>query len=133
MSEVIQGIELKELALHFFKVRDMTAEEAYEHALSFLTINKDNQGRDILNVSIKYNVGLIDKNWIWTILFDGVEHNFRVFGVRTYDEEVTAVYNQMDKLVKDRYSHMSNTVVNYTLEKDDSILVSSDNAYNLAC
>lgn len=36
-----QSEKLKELALHFFKEKGMTARESYNHAFSFLNIKKE--------------------------------------------------------------------------------------------
>ena len=51
-----QSDELRELALFFFKMGGITAEESYEHALSFMNISKNSKGKDIVEVTVKYYV-----------------------------------------------------------------------------
>lgn len=49
-----QSDELRELALFFFKKGGITAEESYEHALSFMNISKNSKGKDIVEVTVRY-------------------------------------------------------------------------------
>lgn len=54
--DTVQSEELRELALFFFKMGGITAEESYEHALSFMNISKNSKGKDIVEVTVRYYV-----------------------------------------------------------------------------
>lgn len=53
-SDTVQSEKLQELALFFFKKGGVTAEESYEHALSFMNISKNSKGKDIVEVTVRY-------------------------------------------------------------------------------
>ena len=55
-SELDRSVELKDLALFFFKQGDCTAKEAYDHAHSFLSISRNRYGQDIVDVIVKYDL-----------------------------------------------------------------------------
>lgn len=55
-SDTVQSEKLQELALFFFKRGGVTAEESYEHALSFMNISKNSKGKDIVEVTVRYYV-----------------------------------------------------------------------------
>lgn len=56
VGELDRSIELKDLALFFFKQGGCTAKEAYDHAHSFLSISRNKYGQDILDVVVKYDL-----------------------------------------------------------------------------
>lgn len=53
-DEEMKNIELRDLALFFFKQGGCTAKEAYDHAHSFLSISKNKYGEDIVDVFVNY-------------------------------------------------------------------------------
>lgn len=55
-GELERSTELKDLALFFFKQGGCTANEAYDHAHSFLSISKNKYGQDIIDVVVKYDL-----------------------------------------------------------------------------
>lgn len=131
--KVEQCEELKELALHLFKTGEYKAEDAYDKALSFLSVNKDSLGRDILEKVVKYNSGVIGGKLCWTLLFEGTTHNLTIVGVS--DDDLLYQNRAIRKYVEDKVvgSYNTNkTIVNAKIELDKSISVLSDNIYHIA-
>lgn len=118
-----QDLELKELALHFFKMGGLSAEEAYEHALSFLNIKKYKDGKDIVELTVKYNTKNIEGYMCWTFMFEGASYNIRMIGTSDIESnEVDAVVEYIEDVILSDYINES-TSVDWHIEQDLSILV----------
>lgn len=75
----IQDIELKELALHFFKQGSLTPEESYEKAYSFLKIKKNCEGRDLLDtIEVGCRKLKTGDDVFYTLQINGVLHSVRL-------------------------------------------------------
>lgn len=75
----VQDIELKELALHFFKQGSFTPEEAYEKAYSFLKIKKNCDGKDLMDtVEVGYRKIKIEDDVYYTLQINGGLHSVRL-------------------------------------------------------
>lgn len=75
----VQDMELKELALHFFKQGSFTSEEAYEKAYSFLKIKKNCDGKDLMDtVEVGYRKLKIGDDAYYTLQINGVLHSVRL-------------------------------------------------------
>lgn len=75
----VQDIELKELALHFFKQGSLTPEEAYEKAYSFLKIKKNCEGRDLMDtIEVDCRKLKIRDDVFYTLQINGVLHSVRL-------------------------------------------------------
>lgn len=75
----VQDLELKELALHFFKKGSLTPEEAYEKAYSFLKIKKNCDGKDLMDtVEVGYRKLKIRDDVYYTLQINGVLHSVRL-------------------------------------------------------
>ena len=128
-----QDMELKELALHFFKMGNVSAEESYEHALSFLSINLDNRGRNIVDKIIKYNNKRIGGYLCWSFLFEDKRYNVRVIGVSSNDEgESDALSDYIEKTILKGYNNETTVIGEWKIEKDSGIVVTDDNIYSIA-
>lgn len=75
----VQDIELKELALHFFKQGSLTPEEAYEEAYSFLKIKKNCENKDLMDdIEVGYRKLKIRDDVYYTLQINGVLHSVRL-------------------------------------------------------
>lgn len=75
----VQDIELKELALHFFKQGSLTPEEAYEKAYSFLKIKKNCEGRDLMDtIEVGCRKLKIGDDVFYTLQINEVLHSVRL-------------------------------------------------------
>ena len=75
----VQDLELKELALHFFKQGSFTSEEAYEKAYSFLKIKRNCEGKDLMDtVEVCYRKLKIGDNAYYTLQINGGLHSVRL-------------------------------------------------------
>ena len=75
----VQDLELKELALHFFKQGSFTPEEAYEKAYSFLKIKKNCDGKDLMDtVEVGYRKIKIEDDVYYTLQINGGLHSVRL-------------------------------------------------------
>ena len=75
----VQDIELKELALHFFKQGSLTSEEAYEEAYSFLKIKRNCENKDLMDtVWVSYRKLKIGDDVYYTLQIDGGLHSVRL-------------------------------------------------------
>lgn len=127
-----QDLELKELALHFFKMGGVSAEAAYEIALSFLSIKRDKDGKDIVELTVKYNTDSIDGYICWTLMFEGNSHNIRMIGnFDIHTKDVDALEDYIEKNILSDYINES-TSADWHIEHDLNIVVSDLDAYNIA-
>lgn len=128
-----QDLELKELALHFFKMGGVSAESAYEHALGFLIIKLDKYGRDIVDLVVKYNNKRIGEYMCWSFLFEGQTYNVRVIAVPIEGEgESDAISEYIENTILKDYNNETTVIGEWTIEKDSSIVVTDDNIYSIA-
>lgn len=128
-----QDLELKELALHFFKTGGVSAQEAYEHALSFLSIKLDRYGRCIVDMVIKYNNKRIGEYMCWSFLFEGQVYNVRVVGEPSEVKgESDALSDYIEKTILKDYNNETTVIGEWTIERDSSIVVTDDNIYSIA-
>ena len=75
----VQDLELKELALHFFKQGYLTPEEAYEEAYSFLKIKKNCENKDLMDtVEVGYRKSKIGDVVYYTLQINGVLHSVKL-------------------------------------------------------
>jgi hypothetical protein len=75
----VQDLELKELALHFFKQGSFTPEEAYEKAYSFLKIKRNCEGKDLMDtVEVGYRKLKIGDDVYYTLQINGGLHSVRL-------------------------------------------------------
>lgn len=75
----VQDLELKDLALHFFKQGSFTPEEAYEKAYSFLKIKRNCEGKDLMDtVEVGYRKLKIEDDVYYTLQINGVLHSVRL-------------------------------------------------------
>lgn len=86
--DTVQSEELRELALFFFKMGGITAEESYEHALSFMNISKNSKGKDIVEVTVRYYV-------VVEHVMESLNRKVKYFMV--YPTENQKVYNDSNK------------------------------------
>lgn len=75
----VQDLELKELALHFFKQGSFTSEEAYEKAYSFLKIKRNCEGKDLMDtVEVGYRKSKIGDDVYYTLQINEGLHSVRL-------------------------------------------------------
>lgn len=75
----VQDLELKELALHFFKKDSLTPDEAYEKAYSFLKIKRNCEGKDLLDtIEVGYRKIKIEDDVYYTLQINGGLHSVRL-------------------------------------------------------
>lgn len=75
----VQDLELKELALHFFKQGYLTPEEAYEEAYSFLKIKKNCENKDLMDtIEVGCRKLKIGDDVFYTLQINGVLHSVRL-------------------------------------------------------
>lgn len=75
----VQDLELKELALHFFKKDSLTPDEAYEKAYSFLKIKRNCEGKDLMDiVEVGYRKIKIEDDVYYTLQINGGLHSVRL-------------------------------------------------------
>ena len=86
--DTVQSGELRELALFFFKKGGITAEESYEHALSFMNVSKNSKGKDIVEVTVRYYV-------VVEHVMESLNRKVKYFMV--YPTENQKVYNDSNK------------------------------------
>lgn len=126
-------LELKELALFFFKRDEISPEQAYNKALSFLNIKKNSDGKDIIDKDVYYNFSNIGGEMCWTFIIEDEKSNIRVVG--DYSDiglESKAICDYIDKKLLSKINVEREVLGKVSWIKDESIVVSTKDVYLLA-
>lgn len=133
----VQDIELKELALHFFKQGSFTPEEAYEKAYSFLKIKKNCEGRDLMDtIEVCYRKLKIRDDVYYTLQINGVLHSvkliFRSVSANMVSEERALIGYVLKEL--EASGNDGKAVGSIKLVYSEKLLINTDpsSQYNIA-
>lgn len=133
----VQDIELKELALHFFKQGSLTPEEAYEKAYSFLKIKKNCDGRDLMDtIEVCYRKLKVGDVVYYTLQINGVLHSvkllFRSVSANMVSEERALIGYVLKEL--EASGNDGKAVGSIKLVYSEELLINTDpsSQYNIA-
>lgn len=133
----VQDLELKELALHFFKKDSLTPDEAYEKAYSFLKIKRNCEGKDLMDtIEVGYRKIKIEDDVYYTLQINGGLHSVRLLfknvSANMFSEE-RALIGYVLKELEDR-GNDGKAVGSIKLVYNEKLLINTDlsNQYYIA-
>ena len=136
MEDIMNNVdlELKDLALFFFKREDISPEKAYTKALSFLNIKKNYEGRDIVGKEVKYNFSNIEGKIYWAFIIEGEKSTVRVIGdYSNLGLESKTICDYIDNKLISKINKEKEVLGEISWIKDESMVVSTEDVYLLAC
>ena len=136
MEDIMNNVdlELKDLALFFFKREDISPEKAYTKALSFLNIKKNYEGRDIVGKEVKYNFSNIEGKIYWAFIIEGEKSTVRVIGdYSNLGLESKTICDYIDNKLISKINKEKEVLGEVSWIKDESMVVSTEYVYLLAC
>ena len=136
MEDIMNNVdlELKDLALFFFKREDISPEKAYTKALSFLNIKKNSEGRDIVGKEVYYNFSNIEGKIYWAFIIEGEKSTVRVIGdYSNLGLESKTICDYIDNKLISKINKEKEVLGEVSWIKDESMVVSTEDVYLLAC
>ena len=136
MEDIMNNVdlELKDLALFFFKREDISPEKAYTKALSFLNIKKNSEGRDIVGKEVYYNFSNIEGKICWAFIIEGEKSTVRVIGdYSNLGLESKTICDYIDNKLISKINKEKEVLGEVSWIKDESMVVSTEDVYLLAC
>ena len=136
MEDIMNNVdlELKDLALFFFKREDISPEKAYTKALSFLNIKKNYEGRDIVGKEVYYNFSNIEGKIYWAFIIEGEKSTVRVIGdYSNLGLESKTICDYIDNKLISKINKEKEVLGEVSWIKDESMVVSTEDVYLLAC
>ena len=136
MEDIMNNVdlELKDLALFFFKREDISPEKAYTKALSFLNIKKNYEGRDIVGKEVYYNFSNIEGKIYWAFIIEGEKSTVRVIGdYSNLGLESKTICDYIDNKLISKINKEKEVLGEVSWIKDESMVVSTEYVYLLAC
>ena len=136
MDDIMNNVdlELKDLALFFFKRDDISPEKAYTKALSFLDIKKNSDGRDIVGKEVYYNFSNIEGKLYWAFIIEGEKSTIRVIGdYSNLGLDSKTIREYIDNKLISKINGEKEVLGEVSWIKDESIVVSTVYVHLLAC